>query len=209
MTWIITNTGREHHLSGATQRLNAPFIEEIAHALAQINRFNGHARRPYSVAEHSLLVAAIAAADGATPEQQLAALLHDAHEAYTGDLSSPAKWAIGAPWQAFEHAHELAVHHALGVRSAMIINAADIKRWDLTALATERRDLLSGWNPATSTPWPILDTPGREVQPVDLRLDSEVRADTAWWAWASLFLEQFDQLTRLVRTQRGVEVPNG
>jgi len=51
MTWMITNTGRDHYLSGIAQHLNAaPTIEEIAHSLAQINRFTGHCRRPYSVA---------------------------------------------------------------------------------------------------------------------------------------------------------------
>ena len=206
MTWMLTNTGREHHLSGIAQQFNAPTIEEIAHALAQINRFTGHARRPYSVAEHSLLVATIAAGEGATPVQQLAALLHDAHEAFTGDLASPSKWAIGAPWQAFEHGQEIAVHQALGIRSAMVGNATHIKRWDLIALATERRDLLT-WDPATNMPWPILDTPGQEVRTVDLRLDCERRNTTTWSGWVNLFLEKFDQLNRLIRRQQGAEVP--
>lgn len=204
MTFMLTNTGREHHLSGIAQQFNAPTIEEIAHALAQINRFTGHALRPYSVAEHSLLVAAIADSEGATPVQKLAALLHDAHEAYVGDLASPSKWAIGEPWQAFEHGQEVAVHQALGIRSAMVSNAARIKRWDLIALATERRDLFT-WDPATNTPWPILDTPGQQVHPIELRLNCELRADTAWFGWAILFLEKFDQLIRLIKQQQGAE----
>ena len=192
MTWMITNTGREHHLAGIGQQFNTPTIEEIAHALAQINRFTGHAKRPYSVAEHSLLVAYIAGSEGATPLQQLAALLHDAHEAYVGDLASPAKWAIGQPWETFEHQHEVAVHIALGIRSTMVAHRASIKRWDLIALATERRDLLN-YNPATSRPWPILDTPGHEVQPTEWRL-AEGRSNTSWNDRRMLFLEQYDLL---------------
>lgn len=203
MTWMITATGRTHHLAGIGQQFNAPTIEEIAHALAQINRFTGHAKRPYSVAEHSMLVATIAAGEGATPVQQLAALLHDAHEAYVGDVSSPAKWAVGNAWEVFEHAQEVAVHNALGIRSAMVAHRAKIKRWDLIALATERRDLLK-WNPETSEPWAILDTPGDEVQPIDLRLDAELRYTTTWGMWVQLFLEQYDQLTRKVRQTAGV-----
>lgn len=66
-------------------------IETIAHALSQINRFTGHLREPYSVAEHSVRVArAVADLDG-PPRAVLAALLHDAHEAYLGDISGPLK----------------------------------------------------------------------------------------------------------------------
>ena len=204
MTWMITNTGREHHLSGISQQFNVPTIEEIAHALAQINRFTGHAKRPYSVAEHSLLVATIAASEGATPVQQLAALLHDAHEAYVGDLASPAKWAIGHQWEVFEHGQEVAVHNALGIRSTMVAHRASIKRWDLIALATERRDLLN-WNAETCTPWRILDTPGQEVQPYPRAhmLRSAARQTRSWDEWADLFLREYaflaDEVQRVAR----------
>lgn len=203
MTWMITNSGREHHLAGTCQQLNAPTIEEIAHSLAQINRFTGHAKRPYSVAEHSLLVAYIAASEGATPVQQLAALLHDAHEAYVGDLASPAKWAIGQPWETFEHGQEVAVHNALGIRSTMVAHRASIRRWDLIALATERRDLLR-YDPATSSPWRILDTPGHEVQPYPRAcLDKPAREQRQWHEWADLFLREYaflaDEVQRVAR----------
>lgn len=198
MTWMITITGREHHLAGMGQQLNEPSIEEIAHALAQINRFTGHAMRPYSVAEHSLLVSSIAASEGATPVQQLGALLHDAHEAYVGDVSSPAKWAIGQPWEIFEHYQEHSVHNALGMRSTMAANRARIKRWDLIALATERRDLLK-WEAATSAPWRILDTPGQEVHPAELNLKVQARADMRWTDWRDVFLEHHQHLLKKVR----------
>lgn len=203
MTWMITNTGREHHLAGIGQQLNTPTIEEIAHALAQINRFTGHAKRPYSVAEHSLLVASIAASEGVTPVQQLAALLHDAHEAYVGDLASPAKWAIGQPWEVFEHGQEVAVHNALGIRSTMVAHRASIKRWDLLALATERRDLLR-YDPVTSAPWALLDTPGREIHPIGLNLHCQARADMRWSDWVQVFIEHYDTLELKVRKMAGV-----
>lgn len=204
MTWMITNTGREHHLAGHGQLANAPRIEEMAHALAQINRFTGHAKRPYSVAEHSLLVATIAASEGATAEQQLAALLHDAHEAYVGDMASPAKWAIGQPWEVFEHAQEVAVHNALGVRAIMEAHRASIKRWDLIALATERRDLMP-YDPATSTPWHILDTPGRLVLPFDdVDLARWDRWGVSWSTWRDDFLDEYEQLASQVLQVPGV-----
>jgi len=61
-------------------------IRDIAHSLSNLCRFGGHTRRFYSVAEHSLRVAAYAA-----PEHKLAALLHDASEAYLTDLPRPVK----------------------------------------------------------------------------------------------------------------------
>ena len=201
MTWMITITGREHHLAGMGQQLNEPSIKEIAHALAQINRFTGHAMRPYSVAEHSLLVSSIAASEGASPVQQLAALLHDAHEAYVGDVSSPAKWAIGQPWESFEHYQEHSVHNALGMRSTMAANRARIKRWDLIALATERRDLLK-WDAGSSAPWRILDTPGQEVLPVNLDLRVQARADMLWTDWRDVFLEHHQQLLKQVSARQ-------
>lgn len=46
---------------------------------------------------------------------QLAALMHDAHEAYTGDVSSPVKWAVGPDWALFEAKHDKLVARALGM----------------------------------------------------------------------------------------------
>lgn len=198
MHWMITNTGREHHLAGLSQQFNAPTIEEIAHSLAQINRFTGHCRRPYSVAEHSLLVASIAAREGASPSAQLGALMHDAHEAFTGDVSSPVKWTIGEQWEVFEHSTATGLHTALGIRTTMLAHRADIKRWDLIALATERRDL-TRFNPDVNQPWAILDTPGREVNPLELSLKTDTRHNTNWLEWMQIFIEKHDQLQGIVK----------
>ena len=96
--WITTATGRDFPLAGLPTLMQGaqPCIEDIAHALAQINRFTGHAARPYSVAEHSLLVCDIVRAKGLNAHAQLLALLHDAHEAYCGDVASPTKSLLSA-----------------------------------------------------------------------------------------------------------------
>lgn len=61
-------------------------IEDIAWSLSNINRFNGHLQIQISVARHSLEVSEL------VPEElQLAALLHDAPEAYLGDVTRPVK----------------------------------------------------------------------------------------------------------------------
>ncbi len=69
-------------------RGNSIDIEDIAHALSHLGRFTGHTTEFWSVAQHSLLVAEKMPG---IPEEKLVALLHDAAEAYTGDLASPLK----------------------------------------------------------------------------------------------------------------------
>jgi hypothetical protein len=66
-------------------------IEDIAHALSHICRANGHFFHFYSVAQHSLNCAFEALAREYSPREQLACLIHDASEAYLGDLVEPIK----------------------------------------------------------------------------------------------------------------------
>jgi len=68
-------------------------IRDIAHALSQICRFGGHCREFYSVAQHCVHVAEIVAAYDKAPSDDLRAwaLLHDAAEAYVGDIVRPIK----------------------------------------------------------------------------------------------------------------------
>lgn len=61
-------------------------LEDIAHSLAKICRYNGHSIDHYSVAEHSVLVS-----QHVRPEHRLQALMHDAPEAYLGDVIRPVK----------------------------------------------------------------------------------------------------------------------
>jgi uncharacterized protein len=203
MTWILTNQGSEYHLQGAATALNtAPTIHEIANSLAQINRFNGHASRPYSVAEHSLLVADLAQQEGVPPIVQLAALMHDAHESITGDISSPVKWTVGLAWEVFEHRIAAEFHNAFGLRSAMHSHRASIKRWDLIAMATERRDLMP-FDEAIHQPWPILDNPQHPVLPSPAHfLMTESHDRMRWHEWADAFIKKFRELSCAVEASR-------
>lgn len=194
--WITTADGTDQPIAGPGLLLApVPRIEVIAHALAQINRYTGHATRPYSVAEHSLLVADILAAQGYDHHAQRAGLMHDAHECLAGDASSPAKWALGATWLEFENPLALAVRRHYGLQTAHAAHRAAIKAADLTALATERRDLLP-YDSTRNAPWPILDTPGAVVHPIDSTdLNSPTRVAMGWRHHRDAFLARYYLLT--------------
>lgn len=87
MTWTQTHTGKRFEIFNPQP--DAICIEDIAHSLAHICRFNGHTKKFYSVAEHSLNCARIAAALTTDPRAVWATLMHDAHEAYTCDIPKP------------------------------------------------------------------------------------------------------------------------
>lgn len=114
-------------------------IEDIAHGLAFVARWNGQTRGdwPYSVAEHSLLVEEIfARQDDSTPRWRLAALLHDAPEYVIGDMISPVKSAVGPGYAELDQRLTAAVHLRFGLPAVLpvaikkAIKAADrISAW--------------------------------------------------------------------------------
>lgn len=121
--------------------LDTVSLPDIAHSLAQTCRFIGHCKRHYSVAEHSLFVADILMHRGLPPAAQLAGLLHDAHEAYCGDVATPIKEAIGPAWRQFEDGVEKAVHASLGISALMAKWKTIVHLADTSALVTEIRGL--------------------------------------------------------------------
>ncbi|MDO6584289.1 HD family hydrolase [Salipiger sp. 1_MG-2023] len=94
-------------------------IEDIAHGLAFVARWNGqtHGDFPYSVAEHSLLVEALFCRmnPGATVAQKLTALLHDAPEYVIGDMISPVKAAVGPEYGVLDKRLMAAIHIRFGL----------------------------------------------------------------------------------------------
>jgi hypothetical protein len=115
--------------------------DDVAHALAHVCRFAGHCERFYSVAQHSVMVAA--RAEEIMPGTFLEGLLHDAHEAYLADLTTPLKQAIGEPWRALERPIVAAVRAAFGLPAERALGVGvAVKRADLEMLAVEARDLM-------------------------------------------------------------------
>ena len=94
-------------------------VEDIAHGLAFVARWNGQTRGdwPYSVAEHSLLVEDLfsRANPGIAAKWRLAALLHDAPEYVIGDMISPVKAAVGPGYGALDERLTAAVHLRFGL----------------------------------------------------------------------------------------------
>ena len=94
-------------------------VEDIAHGLARVARWNGQTigDHAFSVAQHSVVVEEICAhiQPGLEPRWRLAALLHDASEYVIGDMISPFKAALGYDYKAFEHRLESAIHIRFGL----------------------------------------------------------------------------------------------
>jgi 5'-deoxynucleotidase YfbR-like HD superfamily hydrolase len=94
-------------------------IEDIAHGLARVARWNGQTvgEHAFSVAQHSVVVEEICAhiQPGLEPKWRLAALLHDASEYVIGDMISPFKAALGLDYKIFEERLETAIHIRFGI----------------------------------------------------------------------------------------------
>lgn len=145
-------------------------LETIACHLGSINRFSGATRRPagpdtferrpYSVAEHSLLALEIAEAVYGTtdPAARLAVLMHDGHEAYLNDSTQPYKSALrmlggASAAEYLDRSWYRAVGRKFGILTAQTSCARLIHACDMVALATEKRDLL----PPHTYAWPCLN----------------------------------------------------
>ena len=143
--WQRMLSGRRLDLLGPS-----PFdieIEDIAHGLSRVSRWNGQTlgEHSFSVAQHSVLVLDIfCAKEPQSPAtDQLHALLHDAPEYVIGDLISPFKTAVGMDYKSLERKLEHAVHLRFGLKADpgpdlhKRIKVADITAayWEATLLA--------------------------------------------------------------------------
>jgi len=119
-------------------------IEDIAHGLAFVARWNGQTlgEYPYSVAEHSLLVEAIFVrlAPSASPQWRLASLLHDAPEYVIGDMISPVKAAVGPGYGALDERLTAAIHLRFGLPATIP---------ERIGKQIKRADRISAWLEAT------------------------------------------------------------
>ena len=145
-------------------------LDDIVVALSRIQRGGGHYRFPYTVAQHSVMVSEIV--------PTLAALLHDAAEAYIGDVLTPIKAAC-PELCAIENRIQAAIAAHFGIDT---FARPEIKHADLVALATERRDLVG---PAAMS-WGDLPDPAAEP----------IHTWHSEWYIKERFLSRFHELQR-------------
>ena len=137
--WMQTYTGREYNFDKL--RPDDICIEDIAHSLSNICRFNGHCRTFYSVASHSMMVS-----DICQPENKLWGLLHDAGEAFIGDMLWGLKHGfpeIGKAFMALEEQILMVVAEKYRLPWPI---PNDVREADRIALAIETRMLFLGGN---------------------------------------------------------------
>lgn len=170
MTMMQTFTGKVIDLANFKE--DDVRLPDIAHALSLINRFTGHSVEPYSVAQHSVLVSRIV-----EERHALWALLHDASEAYIGDVATPLKTML-PNYRELEEQIQRAIAQKFGLKWPM---PHEIKEADLKALMAEKRDLIPGGHD-----WGIpVDPAAGEVVPL------------SWQDAKKLFEDRFKELTPL------------
>lgn len=171
MSWIQTFFGRKFDvLNPRAEDVN---FNDIAVSLSMQCRFNGHTsmlianefREPrfYSVAHHCVVMSREINAKAA-----LYALLHDAAEAYIGDLANPIKQLPEfRPFKEMERRIETVIYDAAGIPWPNPETENEVKLYDLRMLLTERQQLLS----EPPEPWAIDSC--KEIEPLDIQLSYE------------------------------------
>lgn len=135
--WMQTYTGLFYPMD---PRVDEVVPEDIAHALSMVCRFGGHVKVFYPVAEHCVLMS-----EAVDPDLALWALLHDAAEAFLGDLVRPVKYAI-PDYRAIEYRLMRVIAERFGLTWPC---PPQIKAADFGMLRAER-DVLMGDPPL---PW--------------------------------------------------------
>lgn len=135
--FIVTNSGKRFYYENIVP--DNIDIKDIAHALSNICRYGGHIKKFYSVAQHSVIVSELV-----PQEYKLAALLHDASEAYLNDIVSPAKRMLG-DYIKLEKSITSIIDDKFNINTHNdVIKIADLKA--LYAEAMEFYGSVDGWN---------------------------------------------------------------
>ncbi len=166
--WIQTLDGKQFWPQNPTPEVIS--VNVIITVLGRIARFGGHSKRFYSVLEHSIYVAQIVE----EPILKLPALLHDAHEVYSGfgDVCTPVK-RLCPEISGIENCIDKAIAEAFGF-DADLFGHGSIHYADLVMAITEKRDLM-GEEPAK---WPLLA--GEEPVEMDIK-EAPYRLPQLWF----------------------------
>lgn len=179
MSWIVTQSRRE--IDPRNPLAKDMDFRDIAYALARTGRFGNHGDQFLSVAQHSMDAAFVARNYyQASTEVQLQCLLHDAAEAYTGDVVGPIKMLLGDAIQEIEDRFLVAIGAAAGID--LIEMDPLVKEIDMRLLYGERNVVFGH---QFGRPWPKED----RYRPVALSPVKE-KPDHV----AAQFLRQLDRL---------------
>ena len=134
--WMQTYSGGAFFIRDSHRKSHID-IGDIAMSLSRLPRFLGHSSDFLSVASHSLAVASLFEQEFGPGDGVLYALLHDAHEAYTGDIPSPIKKAIPAI-RTLQEIFQLRIYQELNIPRPSEATIEAVKMMDLKALKIER-----------------------------------------------------------------------
>ena len=179
---IVTYTGKVFDLLDPQPEMVC--IEDIAHSLAYQCRYTGHPREFYSVAQHCVLMA-----EADLPGDPLVRLLHDAAEAYIGDIARPWKQLLFidiAQRTLFRHfpvkEWEARIQKVIGLALGVDLSySAEVKAADNRMMATEIRDLM-----------PKSDAYGVDAEP----FEQIIRPRRPEWV-EQAFLAEYEHLKKL------------
>lgn len=174
--YILTQSGLR--IDYADPKRNVYNIMDIAHGLANTCRFGGQFRRFYSVAEHSVIVSHLV-----HPDFALYGLLHDAAEAYLGDVPTPLKRLL-PDFCKIETEFEDAMFGQLGIELECV-RSREVKVADLQALYFEKDIGL----PPDMDQWPCFDGLNLDVPKPDIQCHLP-------WKAKAMFLDRFRELCK-------------
>ena len=207
--WIRVRSGRTvNPLTATPEDIE---LEDIAHALAMMCRFNGHSEIFYSVAAHSVMVSYLMAAslhsqNVSDPALVMWALLHDAAEAYLADIPTPLKRHT---WMRFSHEDLL---EKFGVSEARLLNVivqalaptildrypvepVAVKHPDMQALKAEAIAFMGGVETANAWGLESIEVPKRFT--IDKRIASVAAPEHA----RQMFINRFRELEFTLKEQ--------
>lgn len=168
-------------------------IEDIAHGLARVARWNGQTtgELPFTVAQHSLLV--LDFCEAMRPDWpikwRLAALLHDAPEFVIGDMISPFKAALGEGYRTIERRLQAAVHLRFGLPAVLPETVAKIiKRADRASAFFEATQL-AGFSVEEAR---VLFGPPEGAPPITLRIETTAAVQARYLDRFRALMAEFD-----------------
>ncbi len=178
--WFTTWSGRKFYLTDS--RASEVDPRDIVHATARICRFGGHASEFYSVAQHLCLAYEGALTLGHKPDSDVArwALIHDAAEAYVGDMIRPLKYFLKDDYRGIESRIEASIEVRFLCQPSPKVRA-QVKEIDARLLYNEAlrlmpHDALGSWTFGNREPLDLDVVPWTRIERAEFELGRRLEA---------------------------------